>query len=126
MEKIVDNVADSLGGDSGALKEEFMKAQKKMFDKFPTPESFSKLIDSLKDMTAEQKEELKKNLAERALNADKFKEMFGKKQSTESIPQNYFAFVVMVLLIIAVIGEDLKLINLSLREVTFGKEKSSR
>lgn len=106
MEKIVDNVAESVEKDSGSFKDEFLKAQKKMFEKFPTPESFSNLIDSLKDLTEEQKEKLKQNLADRAANADKFKEMLGKKRSMETTYQDYFVFVVMILLISAVIGEN--------------------
>lgn len=107
MEKIVDNVADAVGKDSVTFKEEFMKAQQKILGKFPTPESFASLIDSLKDMTEEQKEKLKKNLADRALNADKFKDMLTKRKSIESSYQDYFVFVGMVLLIVVVIGESL-------------------
>jgi hypothetical protein len=110
MEKIVDNVAEAVGKDSVNFKEEFAKAQQKMFGKFPTPESFASLIDSLKDMTEEQKEKLKRNLADRAMHADKFKEMFKGRQTAKAIEvigyKDYYVFFTMFLLIVLVIGES--------------------
>lgn len=113
MEKIVDNIGDALKDTADtSFKDEFMRAQKKFMEKLPTPEHFMQLIDSLKDITEEEKEKLKKNFAERAMNAEKFKELFtGKKSSV--LPfigsgfQEYVVFVGMVLLIVIVIGERL-------------------
>lgn len=112
MEKIVDNIGYALkdAADPASFKDEFMRAQKKFMEKLPTPEHFMQLIDSLKDITEEEKEKLKKNFAERAMNAEKFKELFtGKKSSVlpfiGSGYQEYVIFVGMVLLIVIVIGE---------------------
>lgn len=108
MEKIVDNVVDAVGKDPASFKAEFLKAQQKILGQFPTPESLTKLIDSLKDITQEEKEKLKENLAARAFNADKFKEIFTKKKTTiVSTSQDYIVFVGMVLLVVVVIGESL-------------------
>lgn len=107
MENIVDKVADAVGKDPASFKAEFLKAQQKILGQFPTPESLTKLIDSLKDITTEEKEKLKENLAARAFNADKFKEMFSKKKTIESSPQDYIIFVGMVLLVVVVIGKSL-------------------
>lgn len=111
MEKIVDNIGDALKdtADPTAFKDEFMRAQKKFMEKLPTPEHFMQLIDSLKDITEEEKEKLKKNFAERAMNTEKFKELFtGKKSILPFIGsgyQEYVVFVAMVLLIVILIGE---------------------
>jgi len=114
MEKIKDSIGDALKdsiGDSASLREEFKKAQENMMNKLPTPEHFMNMIDQLKDMSDEEKEKLKKNLLERALNADKFKEMFNKRKGPEA---NYFIFVGMILLIVVVFGECLELLSVSL------------
>lgn len=109
MEKIIDTVGDALkdttGGDRVSFKEEFMKARDGILGKLPTPEQFMNLIDQLKDISEEEKEKLKRNLADRALNADKFKEMFTKKKSIEANYLDYFVFIGMVMLIVVVFGE---------------------
>lgn len=110
MDKIVDKVAgvvkETANDERVSFKEEFAKAQKRFMENMPTPEHFMDLIDQLKDITEEEKEKLKKNIADRSLNAQKFKELFTKKKSFESTYQDYYVFVGMVLLIVVVFGES--------------------
>lgn len=103
MEKIVDKLAEA--GDKISFKEEFAKAQKKILEKLPTPEHFRNLIEQLKDLTEEEKEKLIKNIADRSNNAKDFKDIFTKNKSFASTYQDYFVFIGMVFLVVAVFGE---------------------
>lgn len=106
MEKIVDKVADvakKVGeDDSFSFKDEFAKAQQKFLEKFPTHEHLIDLIDQLKDITDEEKEKLKQNIASRAMNAEKYKDMFTKKMAYP----DYFLFIGMVMIITILFGEN--------------------
>jgi hypothetical protein len=109
MEKIVDTVGDAVKEtvEAGrvAFQEEFKKAQEKILKQFPTPDHFKKLMEKMKDMTAEQKEKLLNNLADGAMNPDKIKEMFNAKRKAPEA--NYLLFVGMVFLVVVVFGESL-------------------
>ena len=106
MEKIVDGVGDALKSSAGeSFKDEFLKAQKNLLDKFPTPDHLKDLIEHLKDLTKEDKENLMKNMIDRAQNAEKFKELFKNKNKITAGYLDYVVFVGVVLLIIAVFGE---------------------
>lgn len=106
MEKIVEEASDSLKNSAGeSFKDEFLKAQKNILGKFPTPEHLKNLINQLKDLTEEEKEKLMKNIADRANTAEKFKDLFSKKNKIEVSYLDYVVFVGVVLLIIAVFGE---------------------
>lgn len=107
MEKIVEEASDSLKNSAGeSFKDEFLKAQKNILGKFPTPEHLKNLINQLKDLTEEEKEKLMKNIADRANTAEKFKDLFSKKNKIEVSYLDYVVFVGVVLLIIAVFGEN--------------------
>lgn len=106
MEKIFEGVKSSLEGSAGgSFDDEFLKAQKNLFGKLPSPENFKHFIEQLKDMSEEDRQKLLQNFAERAQNADAFKELFTKKNKTGASYLEYVVFIVVLLLIIAVFGE---------------------
>lgn len=88
-------------------KEEFNKIRDSVLGKLPSPEEFFKLIERMKDMTDEEKEKLKQNLAERAMNAGKFKKVQEAQQTMEATYGSYFFFIGMVLLVVLVVGKNL-------------------
>lgn len=105
MSTLKEKIADLGDISSSKFAEEFMKAQQTLREKFPTPDSFLKLMKKMKDMTPEDRE--------------KFKESIGKnfKEFTNNIvggktakPQGasfyqYALFIGMVLIVVVVIGE---------------------
>lgn len=115
MEKIVNKFGEALKSASkeerDSLKEEFLKAQKDFLKKAPTPEDFLKIIDSLKDMSEEDREKLKRNFAERAFNSDKLKDMFKERKTMELASMDYVVFIGMLALVVFVIGESLSLLS---------------
>lgn len=106
MEKIVNEVAyvaKKLGeDDSFSVKDEFAKVQQKFLEKFPAHEHLIDLIDKLKDITDGEKEKLKQNIANRAMNAEKFKYMFTKKGKYP----DYILFIGMVMITRILFGEN--------------------
>lgn len=110
MDKIVDGVDDALKTSGGSFKDEFLKAQKNILGKFPTPEHLKQLIDKLKDLTEEDKENLMKNIGERAQHAEQFKELLTNKNKLGANYLDYVVFIVVVLLIIAVFGESILIV----------------
>ena len=104
MEKIINEVG---GGEGSKFNEEFLKAQKKIMDKFPSLDHLKEIIDSLKDITEEEKEKLKKNLGERAFNAEKMKNLIKNKKLVEGTLSDYALFIGMIVLVLIVIGEEI-------------------
>lgn len=88
------------------FKEEFNKVRDNVLGKLPSPEEFFKLVERMKDMTDEEKEQLKQNIAERAMNAGKFKKVVEAQNKLEATYQHYLFFIVMVLLVVLVIGKN--------------------
>lgn len=109
MEKIVDNVAETLtktaSEGSSALHDEFIKAQKNFLGKMPTPEQFKKIVDQLKDISVEEKEKLKNFIGDKAMNPEKLKEIFTKKTTYEATYLDYTVFIGMVLLVVVLFGK---------------------
>lgn len=103
MEKTINEV----GGEGSKFNEEFLKAQKKIMDKFPSLDHLKEIIDSLKDITEEEKEKLKKNLGERAFNAEKMKNLIKNKKLVEGTLSDYALFIGMIVLVLIVIGEEI-------------------
>lgn len=105
MSTLKEKIAD-LGdiASSSKFAEEFMKAQQNLREKFPTPESFLKLMKKMKDMTPEDRENFKESIGKN------FKEFTrnlagGKTPRSSASYSQYALFIGMVLLVIVVIGE---------------------
>lgn len=96
MSTLKEKIAD-LGGDINSSVEER--------EKFPTPESFLKLMKKMKDMTPEDREKFKESIGKN------FKEFTKKLAGTGQTPRGasysqYALFIGMVLLVVVVIGEN--------------------
>lgn len=89
------------------FKDEFNKVRDTVLGKLPSPEEFFKLVERMKDMTDEEKEKLKQNIAERAMNAGKFKKVREAQEEMETTYQHYLFFIGMVLLVVLVVGKNL-------------------
>jgi hypothetical protein len=71
-----------------------------------TTDFLMSFIDTLKDITEEQKIKLKDNVMERARNPDKFKDdMFGARKANAPSPQDLILLVCFVLIILAFFGK---------------------
>ncbi|CAO1332399.1 unnamed protein product [Diamesa tonsa] len=110
VEKILSATADmakeAIREERVTFKDEFNKVRDTVLGKLPSPEEFFKLVERMKDMTDEEKEKLKQNLAERAMNAGKFKKVMEAQDKMETTYQHYLFFIGMVLLVVLVVVES--------------------
>lgn len=109
MEKIVDNVAETLtkatSEGKNIINDEFLKAQQNFLGKMPTPEQFKKIIEQLKNIGVDEKEKLKNLIGDKAMNPEKLKSIFSKKNLQGTTYSQYFVFIGMVLLVVVVFGK---------------------
>lgn len=104
METLKEKIADLGDISKSKFAEEFMKAQQNLREKFPTPDSFLKLMKKMKDMTPEDREKFKESIGK---NFKDFTKNLAKEPKTTrgaSFAQ-YGLFIGMVLIVIIVIGK---------------------
>ena len=113
VEKILSATADmakeAIREERVTFKEEFNKVRDTVLGKLPSPEEFFKLVERMKDMTDEEKENLKKNIAERAMNAGKFKKVMEAQEKMETTYLHYLVLIGMIFFIVLVVGKNLAL-----------------
>jgi len=97
-----------MGKEGLKFGDEFERAQQKFLGAMPTPEHFMNLIDSMKDISSEEKQKLKDNILDRIKTADKFKDMFGAatKKTFDVTFSDYMVFLVMIIVMALVIGKQ--------------------
>jgi hypothetical protein len=86
---------------------EVIKIKNNIDGKLPTKEELFSLIERLKDLTEVEKENLKKSFERRAMNADAFmKIQQGKNRYFDITIYEYWAFVIMLLIVLSVFGKN--------------------
>lgn len=71
----------------------------------PSMEQFMEMLDNVKDMSDEEKEEMKKDLIMRAIRAAQMNGNSGEPGKFVAGPREYMTFAVMIFLIVAVFGK---------------------
>lgn len=104
METLKEKIASLGDVSSSKFAEEFMKAQQNLREKFPTPDSFMKLLKKMKDMTPEDREKFKESIGK---NFQDFTQRLTKEKTPKGASYSqYGLFIAMVLIVIVVIGEN--------------------